>query len=247
VPRLPRRLVPRVVAATVALIGAVVTALGALYATSWAPEQEVSAQISGTGDEPVVTTETGVLALAGKRVRVDATAAGRPVFLGIGRANDVESYLGKVSRVDVDGQDGKGSLLAETTAGDDSVPDPAGVDVWTVSTRTQNRASLVWPDTPGQWRLVAATDGGAKAPALSLTWTADKRTSVAPALVAVGVLLLVGGGVTFAMLVSRRSLQDDGPPPTPPSGYASGYSPRREARRRDAAGDSSRDNEWVEL
>ena len=57
--------------------------------------------------------------------------------------------------------------------------------------------------------------------------------------VTVGVLLFVGGGVTLAMLISRRSLTDDGPPATPPGGY----SPRREARRRD----TDRDNEWVEL
>jgi hypothetical protein len=239
VPRLPRRLVPRVVAAAVALVGAAVTALGALFATSWAPDQEVTAQIQPTGRQPVITTETGVLDLAGPRVRIDATAPGQPVFLGIGRAKDVESYLGEVSRVDVDGQDARGNLLARTSAGDASLPDPAGVDVWTVSTRTQNSASLVWPDTPGQWRLVVATDGEAKAPALAMTWTAEEQTSVAPALIAVGILLFVGGGVTLAMLVSRRSLHDDGPPATPPGGF----SPRRDARRRD----NDRDNEWVEL
>ena len=224
-PRLPRRLVPRVVAAAVALVGVLLTGLGALFATSLAPDQEVTARLDGAGDRPVITTQIGVLDLAGPRVRVDARAADSPVFLGIGRAKDVEAYLGKVERLDVAGHDDAGRLLADPTGDEASVPDPAGVDVWTVSTRGENAASLVWPDTPGQWRLVVATDGEAKAPAsLDLTWTAESGTSFAPALIAVGILLVVGGGVTLAMLWSRASL-DRGAPPAPP-----GSSPRREAR-----------------
>jgi hypothetical protein len=94
-------------------------------------------------------------------------ADGKPVFLGIGRAKDVEAYLGKVSRLEVVGHDAQGHLVTEQPSGDASLPDPAGVDVWTVSTRTQNSASLVWPDTPGQWRLVAATDGESGGPTRS--------------------------------------------------------------------------------
>lgn len=224
--RLPRRLVPRVVAAAVALVGALLTALGALLATSLAPDSEVTARIDGVGDRPVITTQIGVLDLEGPRVRVDARAAGAPVFLGIGRAKDVEAYLGKVRRAEIAGHDGVGRLLAEEAGDEASVPDPAGVDVWTVSTRTQDVANLVWPATPGQWRLVVATDGKAKAPAsVELTWTKEAGTSLAPALVAVGILLFVGGGVTLAMLWSRASL-DDRRPPSPP-----GSSPRREARQ----------------
>jgi hypothetical protein len=225
VPRLPRRLVPRVVAATVALAGVLLTGLGALFATTLAPDPEVSARLDGIGRQPVVTTQIGLLDLEGPRVRVDATAAGKTVFLGIGRAKDVESYLGKVSRLEIAGHDAEGRLVAEQAPGDASVPDPAGVDVWAVSTRTQNAASLVWPDTPGQWRLVAATDGTAGAPtSIDVTWTGERQSSSAPALIAVGILLLVGGGVTLAMLVSRAGL--DRQPPPPP-----GSRPRREARQ----------------
>ena len=227
-PRLPRRLVPRVVAAAVALVGALLTGLGALFATSLAPDQQVTAHLDGAGDQPVITTQIGVLDLAGPRVRIDARATDSPVFLGIGRAKDVEAYLGKVERLDVAGHDDAGRLLADRNGDEASVPDPAGVDVWTVSTRGQDAANLVWPDTPGQWRLVVATDGKAAAPSsLDLTWTAEPGTSFAPALIAVGILLFVGGGVTLAMLWSRASM-DAGPPspPRPP-----GSSPRREARQ----------------
>jgi hypothetical protein len=226
---LPRRLVPRVVAAAVALVGALVTALGALLATSWAPDQQVTARLDGTGQQPVITSQIGLLRLEGPRVQVQASAPGKPIFLGIGRAKDVEAYLGKVTRLDLAGHDGTGRLLAETAGSEPSVPDPAGVDVWTVSTRTQNSASLVWPDTPGQWRLVAATDGTAGAPtSIDLTWTSERATSAAPALIAVGILLFVGGAVTLAMLWSRASL-DNRPPPT--DGGTPGSSPRRDARQ----------------
>ena len=225
-PRLPRRLVPRVVAAAVALIGAVLTALGALLATTLAPDQVVTARLDGVGETPVITTQIGLLDLVGPGVRIEARADDRPVFLGIGRAKDVEAYLGQVERLDVAGHDNQGRLIADRTGDGASLPDPAGVDVWAVSTRGQNVASLVWPDAPGQWRLVAATDGEAAAPtALDLTWTAEQGTSSAPALIAVGILLFVGGGVTLAMLWSRAAGGDRLPPAGP------GGSPRREARQ----------------
>ena len=230
-PRLPRRLVPRAVAAAVALVGALLIGLGALFATKLAPDHEVTARLDGVGRQPVVTTQIGLLDLEGPRVRVQAVADGKPVFLGIGRAKDVEAYLGKVSRLEVVGHDAQGRLVTEQATGDSSLPDPAGVDVWTVSTRTQNSATLVWPDTPGQWRLVAATDGESGGPtSVDVTWTAERRSSSAPALIAVGILLLVGGGVTLAMIVSRAGIDRQGPPPSapPPPGRPS---PRREARQ----------------
>jgi len=231
VPRLPRRLVPRAVAAAVALVGALLIGLGALFATKLAPDHEVTARLDGVGRQPVVTTQIGLLDLEGPRVRVQAVADGKPVFLGIGRAKDVEAYLGKVSRLEVVGHDAQGRLVTEQATGDSSLPDPAGVDVWTVSTRTQNSATLVWPDTPGQWRLVAATDGEPGGlTSVDVTWTAERRSSSAPALIAVGILLLVGGGVTLAMIVSRAGIDRQGPPPSapPPPGRPS---PRREARQ----------------
>lgn len=223
-PRLPRRLVPRVVAAAVALLGAAVTTFGGLQATTLAPADEVRASLDA-GDVPVVTSQVGVLDLAGPRVTVEARADGAPVFLGIGRAKDVESYLGSTERLEIAGHTPEGRLIADPAGDETDLPDPAGVDVWTVSTREQGVASLSWPDTPGQWRLVAATDGRAAAPgSVTFTWTVEESTSYAPALIAVGLLLLVGGGVTFAMLQSRSKL-DHRPPPGP------GTSPRREARQ----------------
>jgi hypothetical protein len=232
VPRLPRRLVPRAVAAAVALVGALLIGLGALFATTLAPDREVTARLDGIGRQPVVTTQIGLLDLEGPRVRVQAVADGKPVFLGIGRAKDVEAYLDKVSRLEVVGHDAQGGLVTEQVTGEKSVPDPAGVDVWTVSTRTQNSASVVWPDTPGQWRLVAATDGESGGPtSVDVTWTAERRSSSAPALIAVGILLLVGGGVTLAMLVSRAGLDRQGPPSPPSAPPRTRPSPRREARQ----------------
>lgn len=206
-PRLPRRLLPRVVAATVAVIGALLVAAGALLATTFAPPAETTARLDGIQRQPVVATDVGLLSLEGPRVRVEARAPGRPVFLGIGRAADVDAYLGKVQRVELSGHDAEGALLAERSTGESALPDPAGVDVWAVSTRGQSAAELSWPETPGQWRLVAATDGTADGPrSIAMSWEVEKRQSAAPALVTIGLLMLVGGGVTLAMLMSRSRL-----------------------------------------
>jgi hypothetical protein len=76
-----------------------------------------------------------------------------------------------------------------------------------VSSLGTGKAELTWPDASGQWRLVAATDGTAAAPGLSLTWSGQERHSTAPALIAIGILLLVGGSITALMLASRARLE----------------------------------------
>lgn len=210
---MPRHLVPRLVAALVALVGVLLLISGVLMARSGGSEQRVVARLS-TASVPVVVTAPGMLTLDGSRVQVQVGAANAstPVFLGIGRATDVSAYLGEVARQEVTGMDGD-RLLSARRGSQQSLPDPAGVDIWAVSVRGKGAAALVWPGEPGSWRLVVATDGAAAAPrSLALSWTHPPGGSAAPALIAVGLLLLVGGLVTLLVQWSRRGLQRDDEP-----------------------------------
>lgn len=198
------------VAGAVALVGLVLLIIGGLQATVLAPPVVTEATL-GSPSAPVVSTAVGVLGLEGPRLQVTATGApGRPVFLGIGRARDVDAYLASAKRQEITGYDGKTTLTTRAEGTEATLPDPSVADVWVVSSLNDGKAELVWPDTGGQWRLVAATDGTSPAPAkVTLTWSGEERHSSAPAFIAVGILLLVGGSITALMLASRARLERD--------------------------------------
>jgi len=205
VPRLPRRLVPRFAAAGFAALGLALVGVGALQATVFAPQETVRSSLRDLSRQPAVTTAIGVLEMGGPRVKVTAESAdpAATVFLGIGRAADVEAYLGQSERLDVVGYTDEGELLTQSR-GAGALPAPSTADVWTVSVRGRGSASLVWPRTAGQWRLVASAGTTGQAPsAVTVTWSGREHTSSAPTFIALGVLLIVGGGVTLAMLWSR--------------------------------------------
>ncbi len=206
---LPGRLLGRLAAVLVVLAGLALTVLGSLLATSMAPATRSVGTVRATGGVSVVDTATGVLDLDGPRVsvRAEAATAGTPVFVGIGRADDVAAYLGAVRRAEVTRVSGTGSPTVALTGSQPSLPDPAGVDIWVAHARASGAAELVWPDTPGQWRLVVATDGTAAAPSqVVLGWDRAPRSNPAPALITVGLLLLAGGAV--GLLLTRGGRAD---------------------------------------
>ncbi|WP_285623548.1 hypothetical protein [Kineosporia sp. NBRC 101677] len=197
----------RILAALIVVAGGVVLAVGGLKATVWAPSDVVVGTL-GTHGQKFVTTEVGALALAGPRLQVQVSgAAGDPVFVGIGRASDVDAYLGESATDRITGLDRETGTLITTTSGRDQaeVLDPASADVWAVSALGPGSAKLSWPDTSsGQWRLVIATDGSRPAPEnVTLTWSGQEPENSAPAWIAVGVVLLVAGLVGSAVLWSR--------------------------------------------
>lgn len=201
---------PKLAAGAIALIGALLVVVGGLQATVFATSA-VSRATLVSPQQPVIMTAVGLLGMDGPRVQVDVTdGSRRPVFVGIGRAADVDAYLAKVSRLEVMGHDGEGKLLTKRIGTESSLPDPAGADIWVVSVRGQGGANLAWPDAPGQWRMVVATDGSTKAPdSLRLTWSGREVHSKAPVLIAIGLLFTVVGLITLVTLAARSRLDGD--------------------------------------
>jgi hypothetical protein len=201
---------PKLAVVLIALVGVGLVVAGGLQATVFAPSA-VSQATLASPREPVVSTAVGLLGLDGPRVRVDVTDGGRrPVFIGIGRAADVDAYLARVSRLEVTGHDGEGTLLTRRIGAEASLPDPGSVDVWVTSVLATGRADLVWPDAPGQWRMVVATDGTDPAPdRIKLTWSGREVHTAAPALISVGLVLVVAGLIALFLLVSRSRWDGD--------------------------------------
>jgi hypothetical protein len=202
VPSRPQVLLTRLAAALVALAGLVTLVLGLQRASAFGSDEALVGRLPRVS-EPVVVTAEGMTELAGTTVRVRAVStASSPVFIGVGRSDDVQAYLGKVARTEVTALDSHEVLRTGRHEGEPSLPDPAGVDVWTASVRTTGVATLTWPRTPGRWRLVIATDGRTSPSAAEFTWSGEKGSSAGPALAAVGAVLLVAG---LAVLLVMRS------------------------------------------
>jgi hypothetical protein len=200
----------RLIAVVVVLAGIAFLLVGALKATVFAPSATTVGTLSSP-KQPIVSTAVGLLDLAGPRLEVTATSTGaRPVFVGIGRARDVDAYLAEVARQLVVGRAADGKLITHAVGSQATLPDPAAADVWVVSSRAVGSASLVWPNAGGQWRLVVATDGTAAAPdKTTLTWSGQATHTIAPALIAIGIVLTVGALITLVMLGARDRLAGD--------------------------------------
>jgi hypothetical protein len=195
--RLPsgsRRAPARLAAFAVALVGALLLLAALARVTVWATPAHTVVRVAGQPGKPVVVTTAAALALDGPSVRVTVRAAepGRDVFVGIGRASDVEAYLGKAARTEVTGVQGADAVL--TSSGSDaSLPEPTGVDVWALAMTGRGSATLVWPRADGSWRMVAAVDGATPPADVVLDWQRGPGSALTPALFGVGGLLLVLG------------------------------------------------------
>jgi hypothetical protein len=204
-----RPLVLRVLAGLLCAAGLLLLVAGLLRATVLAPSPTTVGRVSGVQGAPLVATAAGALDLDGSTVRIEVRAgADRPVFLGIGRADDVEAYLGGAARSELVGiEDGRAAVRQRQ--GEPAAPDPRGVDVWAAGAQGRGTVALTWPDAPGRWRAVATTDGSRPPEQVTFTWDRAERPSGArPLLVAAALLLLTGSAGIMALrpgtALSRR-------------------------------------------
>jgi hypothetical protein len=210
----------------VAAAGAALLLLAVARGTVWAPSATTTVHVPGRPGAPVVDTTPEALALDGPSVRVDVRAAGpaQRVFVGVGRAADVDAYLGAARRTEVTGVRGAQPVVREVGT-DTSLTEPADVDVWALAVTGQGRASVDWPQAAGRWRLVAAVDGATPPAEVVLSWQRDRASSSVPALSAVGGLLLVLG------LVGLRGTRDRTAPLSPrPASAGAAVAPDAEPR-----------------
>jgi hypothetical protein len=208
----------RLAALAAVVTGAGFLALAVARGTVWAPDPVTTVHVAGQPDVAVVDTTPEALALDGPSVRVDVRAADpkQTVFVGVGRATDVDAYLGSAARTELTGVRGREAVVHRVGT-DTSLPQPARVDVWALAVTGQGRAVLDWPQAEGRWRVVAAVDGATPPSEVVLTWQRNRVSSSVPALSAVGGLLLVLGLVG---LVAARRRAAPAPRPAEPGAGA---------------------------
>lgn len=85
----------------------------------------------------------------------------------------------------------------------ETLPDPAGSDLWVEELTDTGELTYTWNAVPGRWMMVAATDGTEPAPQVEMTWTRQVATPLlVPGLIVGGVVFLVG--VAALVLVALR-------------------------------------------
>jgi hypothetical protein len=141
--------------------------------------------------------------LGSVRIRVDSRD---PVFVGIGPATAVDSYVGDVNREVATRFDSRRSDFVLEPGGAPGAQ-PATELFWAAQASGAGRHTLTWTPESGDWRIVLMNADGSRGVTAALAVGArlpDLLWIGVGLLAGGGVLLLVGGGAIFAGLARRR-------------------------------------------
>jgi hypothetical protein len=125
------------------------------------------------------------------RLRVTAASPGRPVFIGIGPADQVAAYLSGTSYTTVTGT-GTGGLASHYGTNRPAHPQTAGI--WAVHVAGTGTQTLRWSALDGEWTAVAMNPDGSPGVAVR----ADAAVS-APGLLRVGTEFITVGMVLVVL------------------------------------------------
>lgn len=202
-------MIRRILAAVAIALGLAAIALGVASATVWRSADEVVASTAQPA-APVVLVQPGVLGLVEPEVTVTATAAApdQSVVVALARTADAVGWIGTGAHELVSGLSSWSELRTEVVAGDEPLPNPAGSDLWLVEHAGTGQVEFTLRADPGQVVLLAASDGTAPAPRITLTWQVAVTTPyLIPLVVLGGVLLLAGLGLLLYDSMVRREVR----------------------------------------
>ena len=167
--------------------------------TVWAPPETESVSAAGASDgeaEGGVVTVLESELLAEYPDGVDITVRSEaPFTLAVGRANDVQAWVGDASATRLNPGDGSLGLTVGTDDTGITAPNPAGSDLWVTEEAAEGELSYTWEaPAEGEWEILLATDGTAPAPTdVTLSWENDASRPFAVPLIILGALLAVLG------------------------------------------------------
>ncbi|MDM7989704.1 hypothetical protein [Arthrobacter sp. zg-Y877] len=175
------------------VLGVLLMLIGIGQRTIWAPPETESVSAPAEAGNAVITVlDTELLAEHPDGVEITVRSEA-PFTLAVGRANDVEAWVGEAAVNRLGAADGE--LAVETENGEAQTPNPAGSDLWVVEESGEGELSYDW-DAPesGEWEILLAADGTAPAPTdVTMTWENDATRPFAVPLIVVGALLAVLG------------------------------------------------------
>jgi hypothetical protein len=198
-------------AIVLALLGLVLLVLGIGQRTWWQPPETVTASVpAGTQSAPVTVIDSAVRTAHEGELTVKVNGDG-PLLLAVGRKGDVDAWVGPAAHLNVTGADEDfRALSTSTVAGEPTVPNPTGSDLWVSEQAGTGSLSYTWTaPAEGDWSLLLASDGTGAAPTdIAITAPNDNSTPWAVPLIVLGILALLAGIVLF--LLARRRGGNDG-------------------------------------
>ena len=136
------------------------------------------------------------------RVRV---AGEQPVFVGIGREEDVDRYLGDVAHDELVNFDGDDPELDSHEGGAPRAP-PGNEDFWVVESEGSGEQALTWDAEFGRWTVVVMNADAARGIDVEADIGVKLDWAIWPGLgmFLLG-LLMTAGAVIVIVLIGRRS------------------------------------------
>ncbi len=185
------------------VIGLLLVALAVGQRTVFEPPSSLVAASSSKSSAPVTVIPGSTLNANPGYQRINVSGSGT-VFAAYGKTSDVDAWIGDAKHTTMRFDAEQAKLVGRTTGSEDSVPDPAGSDLWY---QEYDGAGQFTVRLPEDVSVIIVGDGENAAPSdVSVTWPRDTATpSVGPLLVAGGVFL-VGGIVllVWAFVHQRR-------------------------------------------
>lgn len=199
-------------AATILVVlGLIMVVVGVLFTTVIRPDTTVNA----TSEAPTTAyhaTHEGVLSLVNEEVTVTAGAPdNQEITVVLGRGDDVEAWLQGVSYTEVVGLSTWDALKTEVVEGEDDASvngSLADSDMWLEVKTGEGEVSFDLENPEANIVLLAATDGTAAAPSLTLTWERDNPIGWMIALIVIGAILVILG-ITLFIYHARRNDDTD--------------------------------------
>ena len=138
-----------------------------------------SADLDTDGSEWALDTFLGTV-----RIRSESD---RPVFVGIGPADEVAQYLGGVERDEVDDLDNSGDPEYSRRSGGAPTGPPGDETFWVASTEGAGERTLEWEPEDGDWQAVVMNEDGSRGVSAELSIGAELDS-----------ILWIGIGMLFA-------------------------------------------------
>jgi hypothetical protein len=152
-------------------------------------------------------------------VRLQATTAPahKPLFMGIGREDDVAAYLAGAAHDEVtDANFSNGHVTYHHVAGDVRPAPPASRPIWAATATGDGIQTLSWPAQSGRWDVVVMNADGSPGVDLDLV-VAGKTGLLLPIGLGLGAFGLVALGIGAALIVAGASGSGTGPGPETPA------------------------------
>ena len=191
------------------------------------PSERFAAPSYAVASEPIdlVEDEAGAGWLVEEDVLGDVRlrASGDGLFVGVGRAEDVDRYLDRVGHhrlVDVDYDPFRPRY--EARSGGPPATRPADADVWVASASGSGEQVVTWDPEPGEWTAVVMNADASRGVSgdVAVGAEADALLLLAVILLVAGGVLLVAGVLMIVLGARRAARRRRRPPPAPADAVA---------------------------